>query len=66
MIMSYVPANVAVGEMGLLGDTVRTATIKATVKTEMISIDKESFNMLLDRSPGLKERLDLPNINLPG
>ncbi|MFN3239283.1 MAG: cyclic nucleotide-binding domain-containing protein [Pseudomonadales bacterium] len=57
VIMSYVPANVAVGEMGLLGDTVRTATISATVKTETISIDKESFNMLLDRSPGLKERL---------
>lgn len=57
VIMSYVPANVAVGEMGLLGDTVRTATIRATVKTETISIDKESFNMLLDRSPGLKERL---------
>ncbi len=57
VIMSYVPANVAVGEMGLLGDTVRTATISATVKTETISIDKASFNMLLDRSPGLKERL---------
>lgn len=57
VIMSYVPANVAVGEMGLLGDTVRTASISATVKTETISIDKESFNMLLDRSPGLKERL---------
>jgi Fe-S-cluster-containing hydrogenase component 2/thioredoxin reductase len=57
VIMSYVPANVAVGEMGLLGNTVRTATISATVKTETISIDKASFNMLLDRSPGLKERL---------
>ena len=57
VIMSYVPANVAVGEMGLLGNTVRTATISATVKTETISIDKESFDMLLDRSPGLRERL---------
>ena len=37
VIMSYVPANVAVGEMGLLGDTVRSATISATVKTETIS-----------------------------
>ena len=55
--MSYVPANVAIGEMGLLGNTVRTATISATVKTETISIDKDSFNMLLDRSPGLRERL---------
>ena len=57
VIMSYVPANVAVGEMGLLGDTVRSATISATVKTETISIDKESFHMLLERSPALKERL---------
>ena len=57
VIISYVPANSPIGEMGLLGGTVRSATIKAAVKTETISIDKDSFDMLLDRSPGLKERM---------
>ncbi|MCB1647135.1 MAG: cyclic nucleotide-binding domain-containing protein [Pseudomonadales bacterium] len=57
VVMSYVPANTPIGEMGLLGGTARTATVAAAVKTETISIDKESFDMLLDRSPGLKERL---------
>ena len=57
VIMNYVPANSSIGEMGLLGGTVRSATIKAAVKTETISIDKDSFDMLLDRSPGLKERM---------
>jgi CRP-like cAMP-binding protein/thioredoxin reductase/ferredoxin-like protein FixX len=57
LVMSYVPANVAVGEMALLGSTKRTATVKATVKTETLSIDKESFDLLLDKSEGLKERM---------
>ncbi|MFT5562138.1 MAG: thioredoxin reductase/CRP-like cAMP-binding protein/Fe-S-cluster-containing hydrogenase component 2 [Candidatus Azotimanducaceae bacterium] len=57
VIMNYVPANSSIGEMGLLGGTTRSATIKAAVKTETISIDKVSFDMLLDRSPGLKERM---------
>ena len=57
VIMNYVPADQTIGEMGLLGGTVRSATIKAAVKTETISIDKASFDMLLDRSPGLKERM---------
>lgn len=57
LVMSYVPANQAVGEMALLGSTTRTATVKATVKTETLSIDKESFDLLLDKSKGLKERM---------
>jgi thioredoxin reductase/CRP-like cAMP-binding protein/Fe-S-cluster-containing hydrogenase component 2 len=57
VIMNYVPADQTIGEMGLLGGTARSATVKAAVKTETISIDKASFDMLLDRSPGLKERM---------
>lgn len=57
VIMSYVPANESVGEMALLGNTKRTATVKAAVKTETLSIDSESFSELLDNSPGLKARM---------
>jgi CRP-like cAMP-binding protein/thioredoxin reductase/Pyruvate/2-oxoacid:ferredoxin oxidoreductase delta subunit len=57
VVMSYVPANQPIGEMALLGNTTRGATVKATVKTETLSLDVESFNMLLARAPGLKERM---------
>jgi CRP-like cAMP-binding protein/Fe-S-cluster-containing hydrogenase component 2/thioredoxin reductase len=57
VIMSYVPANQAVGEMGLLGNTRRTASVKATVKTETISLDKDSFNALLESTPDLRARM---------
>ncbi|MCZ6501646.1 MAG: cyclic nucleotide-binding domain-containing protein [Gammaproteobacteria bacterium] len=57
LVMSYVPANQAVGEMALLGSTTRTATVKAAVKTETLSIDKESFDLLLEKSAGLEDRM---------
>ena len=57
LIRTYLPAGADIGEMALLGDTTRSATIKATVKTETVSIDKEAFEMLLSRSPGLREDL---------
>ena len=57
MVMSYVPANQSVGEMALLGDTTRSATVKATVKTETLSISRESFEALLGSVKGLRERM---------
>ena len=58
VIMSYVPANQAVGEMALLGDTARSATATATVKTETLSINRESFDILLDTATGLRDRME--------
>ena len=58
VIMSYVPANQAVGEMALLGDTARSATATATVKTETLSINRESFDILLDTASGLRDRME--------
>ena len=57
--MTYVAANNVVGEMGILGNTVRSATITATVKTETISIDSASFNDLLAKSPPLRATMEL-------
>ena len=58
VIMSYVPANQAVGEMALLGDTARSATATATVKTETLSINRESFDILMDTAAGLRDRME--------
>ena len=57
VIMKYCPANEVIGEMGLLGDSVRSATVRAAVKTETISMGKAPFDLLLERSPGLREDL---------
>ncbi|MBV1876907.1 MAG: cyclic nucleotide-binding domain-containing protein [Pseudomonadales bacterium] len=73
VIRTYLPAGADIGEMALLGDTVRSATITATVKTETVSIDKQAFELLLSRSPGLREALQAKtrsrhqqNINIAG
>lgn len=56
--MSYVAANNVVGEMGILGNSKRSATVRAAVRTETISIDSESFHELLKKSKGLRESLE--------
>jgi CRP-like cAMP-binding protein/Pyruvate/2-oxoacid:ferredoxin oxidoreductase delta subunit len=57
VVISYVAAGNYVGEMGLLGDTRRSATVRATVPTETISIDAQAFNLLLSRNPVLREQV---------
>lgn len=54
VVLSYVPAGNYVGEMGLLGDSSRMASVSANVVTETISLDSTSFNALLDQSPSLR------------
>ncbi len=55
--MSYLPAGNYVGEMGLLGNTERTATVRATVKTETVSLDSDTFRSLLEKSPELLDSM---------
>jgi Fe-S-cluster-containing hydrogenase component 2/CRP-like cAMP-binding protein/thioredoxin reductase len=57
VVTSYVAAGNYVGEMGLLGRTRRTATVRATVPTETVSLDENTFSALLDRNPRLKEQV---------
>lgn len=57
VISNYIPANQTVGEMGLLGNSLSTSSVKATVKTETISLDQQSFEALLDCSPGLRANM---------
>lgn len=58
MVLSYVPSGNYVGEMALLSDMPRSATVKAAVKTETIKIDGAAFKMLLDRAPNLKREIE--------
>ena len=48
--MAYVAAGNYVGEMGLLGNSTRSASVRATV-AETVSLDTEAFNALLDATP---------------
>jgi CRP-like cAMP-binding protein/thioredoxin reductase len=58
IINSYVAAGNYVGEMGLMGNTRRSATVRATVATETISLDAETFAELLTRNPALRSELE--------
>ncbi len=57
IVTSYVAAGNYIGEMGLLGQSKRSATVKATVATESIFLSAEVFLQLLERNEGLKERV---------
>ncbi len=57
-VLSYVPAGHYVGEMALLSDVPRTATVRAAVATETIRIEGSAFKRLLDRVPNLRRQIE--------
>ena len=58
VVTSYVAAGNYVGEMGLMGNTRRSATVRATVATETISLDAATFAELLQQNPALRAELE--------
>ena len=54
VVLSYVPSGNYIGEMALLSDMPRSATVKAATATETIRIKGEHFKQLLERTPKLK------------
>ena len=54
VVLSYLPAGNYIGEMALLSDMPRSATIKAAHTTEAIRIDGGHFKRLLANAPKLK------------
>jgi CRP-like cAMP-binding protein/thioredoxin reductase/Fe-S-cluster-containing hydrogenase component 2 len=58
VVLSYVPSGNYVGEMALLSDLPRSATVKAAVATETIKIDGGAFKLLLERAPDLKHEIE--------
>ncbi len=57
VVTSYVAAGNYVGEMGLVSRTARSATVRATVATETISLDAMTFHELLERNPALRDQV---------
>lgn len=57
IVTSYVAAGNYVGEMGLVGQAKRSATVKATVATESIFLKADVFMQMLERNAGLRERV---------
>ena len=57
IVVSYLSAGKYVGEMGLLGNAPRRATVKAAVATETISLDSDSFNELLATNKSIREEI---------
>jgi Fe-S-cluster-containing hydrogenase component 2/CRP-like cAMP-binding protein/thioredoxin reductase len=57
VFLSYLPAGSYVGEMALLGNTRRTATVKAAIKSEVIKLQGSAFQSLLLKKPQLLARI---------
>ena len=58
VVLSYVPSGNYIGEMALLSDMPRAATVKAAHNTETICIKGDVFKRLLDRNPALKSDVE--------
>jgi CRP-like cAMP-binding protein/Fe-S-cluster-containing hydrogenase component 2/thioredoxin reductase len=57
VVTTYVAAGNYVGEMGLLGQSKRSATVRATVATESIFLSAEVFQQMILSQAGLRERM---------
>ena len=55
IVLSYLAAGNYVGEMALLSDVPRTATVRAAVNTETILLQAKVFNDVLSRNPTLRD-----------
>ena len=53
VFLSYVPAGSYVGEMALIDQAPRSATVKAAIRSEVIRLPGEAFARLLERKPEL-------------
>jgi len=58
LVLSYLPAGNYVGEMGIMGRSSRSATVRAATATETIELDIDAFNYLLNHDSVLKEKVE--------
>ena len=58
LVLSYVAAGNYIGEMALIGDAPRNATIRAAVATDTIWLDGATFRSMLDEDPVLKQQFE--------
>jgi CRP-like cAMP-binding protein/Fe-S-cluster-containing hydrogenase component 2/thioredoxin reductase len=58
VVLSYLSAGNYVGEMALLSESPRTATVKAAVTTEAIILEAAAFKRVLGRNPKWREEME--------
>jgi CRP-like cAMP-binding protein/Fe-S-cluster-containing hydrogenase component 2/thioredoxin reductase len=58
VVLSYLSAGNYVGEMALLSESPRTATVKAAVTTEAVVLDADVFKRVLSRNPRWREDME--------
>ena len=58
IVNAYIPAGNYVGEMAMLMQAPRSATVRAAVPTEAIEIDGKAFRALLDRFPEVRRQVE--------
>lgn len=58
VVLSYLSAGNYVGEMALLTDSRRSATVRAAVTTEAVVLDAEVFKRVLGRNPKWREEME--------
>ena len=55
VFLNYLPAGSYFGEMAVIDGSLRTASVKATIKTELIRLPGDKFLSLIERNPALRE-----------
>jgi CRP-like cAMP-binding protein/Fe-S-cluster-containing hydrogenase component 2/thioredoxin reductase len=58
VFLSYVPAGSYVGEMALIDNAPRSATVKAAIRSEVICLPGAAFARLLARKPALLKKAE--------
>ena len=58
VVMSYLPAGNYVGEMGIMGKSRRTATVRAATATETIELGADEFRYLLEQDEALRRNIE--------
>lgn len=57
IVLAYVPAGQYVGEMALVSDAPRSATVRAAIATETVRLDGAAFKRLMQEHPDVRTRV---------
>jgi NADH dehydrogenase len=58
MVVATMGARDVIGEIALVKDSPRTATVRATTELDLASVSRETFHTLVAHFPGVKEAMD--------
>lgn len=58
VVLAYVPAGQYVGEMALVSNSPRTATVKAAIAAETLRLDGADFKALMATQPQLRAKIE--------